>query len=84
MPHKRSKAGRERAHLSYLKRLQHEQDQYDRQLLYIIESKNIWNYAYFDDELDEIINTIVCHQQPIEKGEVLIDSRNRGFFQRLK
>ena len=62
---------------------QHQQDYYKIKKLISEERRDIWNHAYYDHILDEVVNRILCEWTPIEKGEVLVDSRLRGSFQRI-
>lgn len=76
MTHTRSRQGRVRADQRY-------QHYYDLLLLKMIEKQRIKDGTYHDYMLSEQVNTIVCHEHPIHQGEVLIDTRLRGYYQRL-
>lgn len=77
MSHKRSRVKRRL-------RLEREQDYHALKQLRHKERVKMWNYAFYDQELDEVINLIQCDWNPIVRGEVLVDSRLRGSFQRIQ
>lgn len=76
LTHKRSRVKRRL-------RLERQQDYHAIKELRRQERTRIWDRAFYDHIVDEVVNRIICDWNPIHQGEVLVDSRNRGFFQRI-
>ena len=76
MPHKRSRSNR-------LHRLQREEDYHQIKQLRSNERRDVWFHAFYDHIMDEVVNRLKCEWVPIDEGEVLVDSRLRGAFQRI-
>ena len=70
-----------RSRLARQRHNRREEDYHARKLLKQNERAKVWDKAFYDRILDEVVNRLHCEWVPIEKGEVLIDSRIRGTFQ---